>query len=69
MLLSVKADMSKIQKIFVCFIFSFPLVLQYCSYVFVFNIPYFLIAQQLENVRIQCPLSLAKSRDTYTALE
>ena len=36
-----------------CFVFSFALVSQYCSYVFFvffFNIPYFSIAQYLENV-------------------
>ena len=44
---------NKIQKKFFCFVFPFPLVLQYFSYVFVLNIPYFLIAQYLENVCIQ----------------
>ena len=42
--------MNKIQKKFFCFVFSFPLVSQYCSYVFVFNIPYFSTAQYLENI-------------------
>ena len=66
MLLSVKTDMNKIQKKFFCFVLSFPLVAQYCSYVFVFNIPYFPIAEYLENVRIQRSPLLVKNSDTYT---
>ena len=47
------------------FVFSFSLVLQYCSYVFVFKIPYFSIAQYLENVCIQRSPSLVKDSDTH----
>ena len=65
MLLSVKVDMNQIQKKFFCFVFSLPLVLQFCSYLFVFNIPYFSTAQYLENVCIQRSPSLVKNSDTY----
>ena len=66
MLSLVKIDLSKIQKTIFCFVFSFPLVSQYWSYVFVFNIPYFSIAQYLENVCIQRSQSLVKNSYTYT---
>ena len=65
MLLSVKADMNKIQKKFFCFVFSLPLFSQYCSYVLVFNIPYLSTAQYLEKVCIQGSPSLVKNSDTY----
>ena len=66
MLLSVKTDMNKIQQKFFCFVFSFSLVSQYCSYVFVVNIPDFSIVPYLEHACIQCSLSLVKNSDTYT---
>ena len=62
--LSVKTDINKIENKFFCFVFSFSLVSQYCSYVFVFNIPSFSIAQCLENICIQRTLPLVKSSDT-----
>ena len=52
------------KEIFLVCIF-FPLVSQYCSYVFVFDISYFSIAQYLENVCIQRSPLLVKS-NTYT---
>ena len=58
--------MNKIQKKIFCFVFSFPLVLEYCSYVFIVNIPYLLIVQYLENVCIQRSLSLVKNSNKYT---
>ena len=66
MLLSVKTDMSKIQKKFFCFVFSFPPALQYCSYVFAFDIPYFLIAQYLGNgVVTKFKKSVGRTIDTF----
>ena len=62
MLLAVKTDMSKILKKFSCFVFFFGLVSQYCSYVFIFNIPYLSITQYLKNLYILCSLSLVKKR-------
>ena len=60
-----KPDMNEIQKKFFCFLFSFPVVLQHCSNVFVSNIPYFFsIAQYLENVCIPRSLLLVKNSDT-----
>ena len=56
--------MNKKQKKVFCFVFYFPLVSQYCSYVFVFNISYFSIAQYLENVCQQRSPSLVKNSDT-----
>ena len=53
--------MNKIQKKFFCFIFSFILVSQYCNNVFAFNIPYFSIAQYLENVCMQRSPLLVKT--------
>ena len=44
-LVPVKTNMNKIKKKFFYFVFSFLLVSQYCSHAFVFNIPYFSIAQ------------------------
>ena len=58
--------MNKIQNNFFCFVYSFPVVSQYCCYVNVFNIPYFSLAQYLENVCIQRSPSLVKNSDTYT---
>ena len=58
--------MNKIEEKFFCFEFSFLFASQYCSYVFVFNIPYFLIVQYLKNVCIQRSPSVVKNSDTYT---
>ena len=62
--LSVKTDINKIEIKFFFFVFYFSLVSQCCSYVFVFNISSFSIAQRLENICIQRTLPLVKSSDT-----
>ena len=62
MLLSVKTDTNKIQKKFFCFVF---LSLLFCNIV-VLKIPYFSIAQYLENVCIQRSPSLIKNIDKHT---
>ena len=48
-------------KKFFCFVFSFPLVSQYCSYVFIFNIPYFSILRKC----LYTTLSVAGKKQRY----